>query len=65
MQLRNRDFFHFDGAGKFMRDGIYVTAAPRDDVFGAVPDGTTHVAWISRWVGTHPTSLPAPARFMS
>jgi hypothetical protein len=49
LALRGRQFFHFDGGGKFVRDGAYVTAAQFDDVFGKIPTDVTHAAWFKRW----------------
>lgn len=51
-------FAHYDGAGKFVRNGGYMTEAPRDDVFGPPPTGATHVAWLNRWRNAHTTSPP-------
>ncbi|HEY6995281.1 MAG TPA: hypothetical protein VH397_16365 [Xanthobacteraceae bacterium] len=59
LQLRNRDINHYDGRGKFMREGTFMTDASFDDVFGDVPAGATHVAWFNRWRNAHPTQLPA------
>lgn len=56
--LRNRDFSHYDGAGKFVRDGEYMTSAPFDDVFGPIPPDATHIAWFNRWRNMHQTTLP-------
>ncbi len=49
MQLRNAQIFHFDGLGKFVREGRYTTDRARDDVFGEIPAEVTHIAWVNRW----------------
>jgi hypothetical protein len=61
--LRNREINHYDGRGKFLRNGTYLTDAPFDDVFGELPDGVTHIAWINRWRNAHAASPPPMPRF--
>jgi hypothetical protein len=61
LRLRNREISHYDGRGKFLREGAYVTDAPFDDVFGDIPAGVTHIAWLNRWRNAH-VQMPPPMR---